>query len=126
MKLGLESTVGATLGITGPNTGTYNGYFIYSDYLESSALFGLFEFRLSFMTFENGEGIVAVSRSLPVRTFFDGCLLCVCTVCAMHELRVNRWGDSFGRQPHPIAMARASTSHSLEFAHMLRPARNPA
>jgi hypothetical protein len=83
MKLGLESTVGATLGITGPNTGTYNGYFIYSDYLASNALFDLFELRFSGVTFQNGEASVAVSRSLPVRTSFDWCLLCVCTECAM-------------------------------------------
>jgi hypothetical protein len=68
MKLGLKSTVGASIGITGPNTTVFNGYFIYGDYLTPTKLFDLFELRFAGVTFQNGGATAAVSRLLSVRT----------------------------------------------------------
>lgn len=60
MKIGMASTLGVELGLTGPNTGTYNGYFIYSEFLNSNSMFNNFELQFSHSVFQNGATNVDV------------------------------------------------------------------
>jgi hypothetical protein len=82
MKLGLDSTIGASLGITGPNNGTYNGYFIYDAYMNATNMLDLFELSFSTVAFQNGFADVSDGPTTP----FFGLIFAVVPVGSFSKL----------------------------------------